>query len=134
MPNASPRILMLAIAALAMAGIMIWGAMQPDDPLSPWIHTDKMRHVVAFACLGLCAGLMPTPRWRLIGLAVVLAFALAVEAIQIPVPDRNADIYDLAASAIGAFAGFGIGAAIVWLWEELRAKLSRQAKRSPQDL
>ncbi len=127
-----PRIILLALAGAVMASVMIWAAMQPEDPLSPYIHTDKMRHVVAFAAVGLCAGLMPTPRWRLIGLGGVLAIAVAVEAAQIPVPDRNADIYDLAASAIGAFAGFGMGAAMIWLWDEIRARVSRPAARSTQ--
>lgn len=125
----TPRIALLAILALAMGAVMLWAAMQADDPLSPYIHTDKMRHVVAFAAVGLCAGLMPTPRWRLIGLAAVLCFAVAVEVVQIPIPDRLADIFDFAASALGAFAGFGMGAALVWLWDEVRGQLSARAKQ-----
>ena len=43
-----------------MAATVVWAATQVDDPLSRYIHTDKMRHLLAFGAIGLCAGLLPT--------------------------------------------------------------------------
>ena len=66
--TARQRKLALTCAAIAfvMAGAILWGAMQVDDPLSRYIHTDKTRLILAFGAIGLCAGFMPSSRWRLI--------------------------------------------------------------------
>jgi VanZ family protein len=113
-----------AAIAVVMAGAILWGAMQAEDPLSRYIHTDKMRHILAFGAIGLCAGFMPSSRWRMIGLCAVIAFAFAVEAIQVPIVGRNASISDLFASGIGAFAGFGFGAAALITWDIIRQRIS----------
>jgi len=73
-------ILLWAGIAIIMAGTVVWAAARVDDPLSRYIHTDKMRHILAFGAIGLCAGLLPTKLARLVGLrASVLTFAMAVE-------------------------------------------------------
>ena len=124
--SSTQRRLVLACTSIAMvmAGAILWGAMQADDPLSRYIHTDKMRHILAFGAIGLCAGFMPSSLWRLIGLGTVIAFAFAVEAIQIPIVGRNASVSDLFASGIGAFAGFGFGAAALITWDIIRQRIS----------
>jgi len=60
--SSTQRRLVLACTAIAMvmAAAILWGAMQADDPLSRYIHTDKMRHILAFGAIGLCAGFMPS--------------------------------------------------------------------------
>jgi len=116
-------ILLWAGIAIIMAGTVVWAATQVDDPLSRYIHTDKMRHILAFGAIGLCAGLLPTKLARLVGLGAVLTFAMAVEIIQIPIPDRSASVSDLFASGVGGLAGFGLGAAIVSLWEMVRERM-----------
>jgi VanZ family protein len=116
-------ILLWAGIAIIMAGTVVWAATQVDDPLSRYIHTDKMRHILAFGAIGLCAGLLPTKLARLVGLGAVLTFAMAVEIIQIPIPDRSASVSDLFASGVGGLAGFGLGAAIVSLWELVRERM-----------
>lgn len=121
-------ILLWAGIALIMAATVIWAATQVDDPLSRYVHTDKMRHILAFGAIGLCAGLMPTRLSRLIGLGVVLTFAMAVEIIQIPIPDRSASVSDLFASCVGAFAGFGMAAAAHALWSVVRGKPRTQTR------
>lgn len=121
-------ILMWAGIALIMAGTVVWAATQVDDPLSRYIHTDKMRHILAFGAIGLCAGLLPTRITRLIGLGAVLTFAMAVEIIQIPIPDRSASVSDLFASSVGGLAGFGMGAAVISLWEIMRSRTKGAAQ------
>lgn len=118
-------ILLWAGLAIAMAAVIVWAAMQVDDPLSRYVQTDKMRHILAFGAVGLCAGLMPSPRVRLIALGAVITFAMVVEIIQIPIPDRSASVSDLFASGVGAFAGFGLGAAALGVWDMLRGRVSR---------
>ena len=90
-------------AAVLLAAVVIWGAVQPTDPLSPYIHTDTARHILAFSAIGLCAALMPTAKPRILALGAVLGFAVLVEIIQIPVPDRQASWSDLFASSVGSF-------------------------------
>ncbi len=121
-------ILLWAGIAIVMAGTVVWAATQVDDPLSRYIHTDKMRHILAFGAIGLCAGLLPTKLARLIGLGAVLTFARAVEIMQIPIPDRSASVSDLFASGVGDLAGFGMGAAVISLWELLRGRGKRVAQ------
>src|ERR1700755_2368470 len=89
-----------AAMALVMMLVIVWAAMQVNDPLSAFVRTDKMRHILAFGALGLCGAFMPTTKWRIAGLATVLTFAMAVEIIQIPIPDRTASLSDLLASVI----------------------------------
>ena len=105
-----------------MAAVVIWGAIQPQDPLSNYVHTDKARHILAFGAIGLCAGLMPSALTRIMALGGVLVFGLLVEIIQIPVPDREASMSDLLASTAGAFGGFGLGAAAWNLFETMRGR------------
>ena len=118
-------------AAVALAAVVVWGAVQPTDPLSPYIHTDTARHILAFSAIGLCAALMPAAKPRLLALGAVLGFAVLVEVIQIPVPDRQASWSDLFASTVGSFAGFGIGAVVLNVFEILRAQLSARMKSVP---
>lgn len=113
-------ILLWAAVAIVMAATVVWAATQVDDPLSRYVHTDKMRHILAFGAIGLCAGIMPTRLSRLIGIGAALTFAMAVEIIQIPIPDRSASVSDLFASWVGAFAGFGMAASVHWLLASVR--------------
>lgn len=119
-------ILLWAGVAVVLAGVVVWGAMQTQDPLQNYIHTDKVRHVLAFGAIGLSAGLMPSALTRSLALGGVLAFAMLVEIIQIPIPGREASLSDLFASVVGAFGGFGLGAAAWNVYEAVRERLSEQ--------
>ncbi len=121
-----------ASVAVVMAVAVIWGATQADDPLSRYISTDTQRHILAFGALGLCGALMPTAKARLIALGSVLVFGVAVEVIQIPIAGRGAQWKDLFASSVGAFAGFGFGAAAMGAFEWARDWLSARAKSVSQ--
>jgi VanZ family protein len=122
-----------ALVAFVMMAVVVWAAMQVNDPLSAYVHTDKMRHILAFGALGLCAAFMPTMKWRIASLATVLTFAMLVEIIQIPIPDRTASLSDLLASFIGAFGGFGFGAAVTTVLELVRARTSGRPQPSQPD-
>jgi len=127
-PKSRDRLTLIwGAAALILATVVVWAAMQDNDPLSAYVPVDKVRHVLAFGALGLCAAFMPTTIWRLRAIGLVLAFAVGVELIQIPVPDRNASISDLAASVVGAFAGFGFGVAAATAYALTKTWLSRRA-------
>jgi VanZ family protein len=130
----SERMLAFVWAAIStvLAGVVVWGAVQSEDPLSHYIHTDTMRHILAFGAIGTCAAFMPSARLRIIALAAVLAFALTVEIIQIPIPDRTASWSDLFNSAIGGFGGFGLGAAATALLDEMRGSLSPRVRGERQ--
>jgi VanZ family protein len=117
-------VLAWAIIALVLMAVIVWAAMQVNDPLSAYVQTDKMRHILAFGALGLCAAFMPTTGWRLRGIAAVVTFGMIVEIIQIPVPDRTASLSDLVASTIGSFAGLGFGSAATSLWGLIQKKPS----------
>jgi hypothetical protein len=111
MPAYSRTTTLLAGLAAALTALMIWGGLQHDDPLAPYIHADSMRHILGFGTLGLCAALAPGQTARALALAGVLAFALVFEILQGPFSPREASFRDLFNSCIGAFAGFGFGAA-----------------------
>jgi VanZ family protein len=132
-PKSNPNATLIAVwtsVAAVMALAVIWGAVQLDDPLSHYIPTDTARHILAFGAIGLCAALMPTARSRVMALGVVLGFAAIVEIIQIPVPGRTASWGDLFASSVGAFGGFGLGAAAINLAETLRGPINALSKAS----
>jgi hypothetical protein len=42
-----------ASVALVLALVVIWGAVQAEDPLQHIIHTDTQRHILAFGTIGL---------------------------------------------------------------------------------
>ncbi len=106
------RIPMVAwiVVALALCCIAIWGGVQPEDPLSPWIATDKMRHIFAFGVMALCASLQGTRFRRLLSFGLVLVFAVVLELIQEHFSaTRVMSKKDVLASWIGAAAGYGAG-------------------------
>lgn len=134
-PIANPRlarrlVLLWAAIAIVLMGVVVWAAVQVDDPLSNYVHTDKARHILAFGAIGLCAAFMPSARLKVVALGAVLTFALLVEVIQIPIPDRTASVSDLFASCVGAFGGYGLGAAASNVLDLMRERFSRQRQSS----
>lgn len=129
----SPLVVIWALAALALLAVVVWASRQVNDPLSVYIRTDKMQHIIAFGVLGLGAVFMPSLRWRMRALAASLTLAIVVEWIQIPIPDRSASLSDLLASFVGAFAGFGFGAAAGNVAALARRPVSPEASRPSQE-
>jgi VanZ family protein len=126
--------LLWAGAVVAVLGLILWGGVQADDPLKPYIHTDKMRHVIGFACLGLLAPFRSSPQGRIFALLAACGCGLGLELVQGFIPDRQMSGKDLLASCIGVFAGYGIGAAGATALELLRSRLAgARADRSSTD-
>ena len=116
----SPLAIVWAAIAFVLLAVVVWASRQVNDPLSVFIRTDKVQHIIAFGVLGLAAAFLPSVLWRLRALAATLTLAIVVEWIQIPIPDRTASLSDLLASLVGAFAGFGLAAALATAWELVR--------------
>lgn len=104
-----------AAAALAWAGAIFWASSKPHPfPFLPTglLELDKLLHLVAYAVLG---ALLVGPFFPRLGAAraVVAAAAIATaygasdEWHQSFVPNRSADVRDLAADAVGAVLGAG---------------------------
>lgn len=126
------RALWLCAFGAMLGGIILWGGLQTEDPLSPIIHTDKMRHVLGFGVLGLLVAMAPSPRSRLAGALAACGFALALELIQHFTPDRTMSGRDFMASCIGVFAGLGFGSALTTALELARAWRRSSTGEPPQ--
>jgi hypothetical protein len=111
-----------AALSVAWAWAIFWASSQPNPfPFLPGglLSSDKLLHAAAYAVLaGLAVGALA--RTRLGGLlaaaiAVLLAAAYGAtdEWHQSFVPGRDADAADVAADAIGAVAGAGLGLLIL---------------------
>ncbi len=127
----SPLVVVWAIVALVLLGVVVWASRQVNDPLSVYIRTDKMQHIIAFGVLGFLAATMRSPGWRMRALAGTVTLAIIVEWIQIPIPDRTASLSDLLASIVGMFAGYGLCVAAGTAWEMARRRISSRAVAQP---
>ncbi len=127
----SPLVVVWAIVALVLLGVVVWASRQVNDPLSVYIRTDKMQHIIAFGVLGFLAATMRSAGWRMRALAGTVTLAIVVEWIQIPIPDRTASLSDLLASIVGVFAGYGFCVATGTMWELVRGRISSQAQVRP---
>ena len=127
----SPLVVVWASVALVLLGVVVWASRQVNDPLSVYIRTDKMQHIIAFGVLGLLAATMRSAGWRIRALAATLTVAIVVEWIQIPIRDRTASLSDLLASIVGAFAGFGFGVAARTTLALLRERISSAGQAQP---
>jgi VanZ family protein len=117
------------LGALAIAAI-IWGGLQRSDPLAAIIGRDWLRHIAGFGVLGLCAALLPSPMLRLAALAGAVAFGLGLEIMQQELSSRRGSKIDVVSSVVGAFAGFGGGAAFIAALHVFKDYASR---RLPED-
>jgi VanZ family protein len=130
----SPWVVVWVVAALALLSVVYWASRYVNDPLSVYIRTDKMQHIIAFGVLGLLAALMRSASWRIRALAATMTLAIVVECIQIPIQGRTASLSDLLASLVGAFAGFGFCVAVGMVQALMREQISRQErKQAPQE-
>jgi len=98
---------------LALVGVIVWGGLTPNDPLQPFIGSDKTRHILGFGCLGFAASLHPRNGFRLAGVICVALFGVALEVLQeLFAPGRQMSLKDLFFSTVGTFSGFGVGTAL----------------------
>ena len=127
----SPLVIVWAVVALMLLAVVVWASRQVNDPLSVYIRTDKMQHIIAFGVLGILAATMRSAGWRIRALAATLTLAIVMECMQIPIRDRTASLSDLLASIVGVFAGYGFCVATGTMWELVRGRISSQAQVRP---
>ena len=95
----------------ALLVIVSWLAFAPHPPSAIDTGWDKLNHALAFGALALSGRFgFPGSRLRVLGIAAaLLAFGLAIEAIQSFIPSRSADLKDVLADLVGI--AFGLLAA-----------------------
>lgn len=97
------------LALLASMAVILILALTSQTQAVPSAFGDKFNHLIAFAELTVLARLgWPQIRPALVA-ALVLAFGLALELLQAPLPYRSFSLLDLVADA----AGIGIGLLLV---------------------
>ncbi|MEQ5766072.1 VanZ family protein [Halomonas sp. H33-56] len=105
-----------ATAALVIA----WGSLMPASELPEDLPWDKANHLIAYAGLATLLALASGRSGLSMGLAV--AYGVAIEFAQIPVPGRlGGDVWDIVANILGAVLGVGA----VWLWCRWRQRARR---------
>src|SRR6185369_15887689 len=123
LPHVLAGLYALAIAYASLQPFGPWLAPPPGTPyflLGPWPgrlpRYDVTINLLAYLPLGFFVALLP-PRarpWRRIatGMAAGAALSLAMESLQMLIPPRDANAYDLIFNALGALIGASLGAAL----------------------
>ena len=91
-------------------------------PVSGPTGSDKVYHILAFACLAFPLP-FAKPRWTLWVILSVITYGGTIEALQ-PYFGRHAEWADLLADGLGALLGAGTGCAISVCWRARHADLS----------
>jgi VanZ family protein len=93
-------------------------AFSPRAPGLDFDHADKLNHIAAFLCLGVCAALsMHAGRRGALAAGLgLLAFGIFIELVQMQIPQRSADWQDVAADMLGVLAGLGLVALARHFW------------------
>lgn len=87
-------------------------ATSPDPYPVPASDSDKVNHVLAFACLGVLAcWSYPASRSTLLA-GLLLAYGLGIELVQALLPHRDFSLLDLVADALGIGLGLILGIAM----------------------
>ena len=96
------------LAVIAYFALVYPGSL-PDHPLvRGW--NDFILHVIAFAALSICAFVVQPVNVKTI--ALLTSFAVAFEIAQMFIPERESDLWDLAANMMGV-AGAAVFIGIV---------------------
>lgn len=126
LPMLSAPVRLWLVGVFALLALLLWGGLQDEDPLSPYIADDAVRHILGFAALGFIAAFVRQTVLRSGAMAFVFAFALLFEVLQGPFSPRQASWEDFFASSLGALAGYGLGTLLLTslqaaavLWERL---------------
>jgi VanZ family protein len=95
---AAPAFWVCALAVLAIA----LGPVPAEEPLTGW---DKSNHVLAFLVLTLL-GYVAWPRHLQRLLWALAAYGVAIEVLQMFVPDHHAHLLDVVGDAVGIGCGW----------------------------
>lgn len=107
-----PRFAAAAAWAVLIA-VLLWTGGPETPPSWIWLEAlqeaggDKLGHAGLFLVQAwlLCRARPPTPAWLGASLAVAVLFGALTEAVQVPLGDREGELGDLVADALGAAAG-----------------------------
>lgn len=92
------------LLTLIWAAGIAWGSLSPASDLPQQLPWDKLNHFIAYA--GLAVGLRLTGRRWLTAWIVAVAFSIAIEYLQMMVPERHGgDWEDILANSLGASVG-----------------------------
>lgn len=107
-----------AVLLLLMC-VAAWFAFIPAPPTAQPSGLDKVRHLLAFAVLGLAASFTANPGLRrTVQIAAgLLLYGGFIELVQTQLPTRSADWADIVADGLGVAAGLALAA---WLRRALR--------------
>ena len=116
------------LSCVAGCGLILWGGLSAQDPLERFIASDDVRHLLCFAILGACAGLLRGRGLRLTGLLIVLCLAPGLEGLQALTPGRTPALDDAGHSVLGGLLGFIL---LSWPTEIRRRFIHARASARP---
>jgi VanZ family protein len=102
MPGHAPATTGWRVLLLAAAAGICWFAFTPNPPPASVALWDKSQHLFAFAVLAALARLAYPRAGLAPQLGALLAFGVFIELVQSQIPERSAEIADLAADLGGA--------------------------------
>lgn len=110
---ATPRVWQVVLALLVCVVSKL--ALTPSDYPHVSLGWDKLNHFAAFASLALAAwlGFRTARQHQWISLLCLLIYGGAIEIVQLYVPGRSSEWFDLLADAIGISLGGLIASALV---------------------
>ena len=95
------------IAAWLALAFIVFATLSPIDD-RPVLAGPQFEHFAAFALMGF-AFMLGYPRRMLLIVAIVLASAFVLEALQLLTPDRHGRVLDALVKAAGGMSGVGVG-------------------------
>lgn len=114
------------IAAWLALAFIVFATLSPIDD-RPVLAGPQFEHFAAFALMGF-AFMLGYPRRVLLIVAIVLASAFVLEALQLLTPDRHGRVLDALVKAAGGMSGVGVGYLVQLLW---RNPIGRIKQASP---
>jgi VanZ family protein len=114
------------IAAWLALAFIVFATLSPIDD-RPVLAGPQFEHFAAFALMGF-AFMLGYPKRVLLIVAIVLASAFVLEALQLLTPDRHGRVLDALVKAAGGMSGVGVGYLVQLLW---RNPIGRIKQASP---
>ncbi len=118
-----------AALAIAVAGLIVWGALQPHNPIPDFFpRQDKVEHLLAFGLFAATLAYALPRRFALAAVAVTALLAVAIEFGQKAwVPTRAFSYSDAVAGIIGAIVAGALTMALL-AWQERYGAMSVREK------
>ena len=110
------------LASWAVLAFIAFATLSPLEE-RPAVASPQLEHFAAFALLGF-AFVRGYPSRALLSVAIVIASAFVLEALQLLTPDRHGCLLDALVKAAGGIFGIGAGRlAAPLLWQQIRGSL-----------